>query len=106
MFENLILVDFIHRSSRFYYLFFNYLSYYLYGYPVYAENPRRGYPVYAENPRRGYPVYAWKTALDHSRLWKLRGDRSFQEALGAVFSGPEAPPFAACQRPSQANGAA
>ena len=30
-------VDFVHRTSRYYYLFFNYLSYYLYGCPLYAN---------------------------------------------------------------------
>ena len=29
---------FIHSSSRYYYLFFNYLSYYLYGCPLYAKS--------------------------------------------------------------------
>ena len=33
---------FIHSSSRSYYLFFNYLSYYLYGGPTTAENPAGG----------------------------------------------------------------
>ena len=30
-------VDFVHRASRFYYLFFNYLSYYLYVLPVWYK---------------------------------------------------------------------
>ena len=35
---------FVHRSSRSYYLFFNYLSYYLYGLSVTAKNRGRVYP--------------------------------------------------------------
>ena len=33
-----LLSQFVHRSSRSYYLFFNYLSYYLYGEGLYAED--------------------------------------------------------------------
>ena len=45
------LVDFVHRVSRSYYLFFNYLSYYLYGEGLYAEDQRSGEGLYAgEHP--------------------------------------------------------
>ena len=45
----LFLVRFIHSSRRYYYLFFNYLSYYLYVFPLSAENRKGMFPLSAEN---------------------------------------------------------
>ena len=39
-------VDFVHRASRSYYLFFNYLSYYLYVLPVWYKNRGGVLPVW------------------------------------------------------------
>ena len=60
----------MHRCSSYYYLFFNYLSYYL---SVYLFIPRMALGVYLFIPRIGpwsVPVYSRKTPQNHRELWK------------------------------------
>ena len=45
----LFLGDFVHRASRSYYLFFNYLSYYLYVLPVWYKNRGGGVTRLVQN---------------------------------------------------------
>ena len=61
---------FIHSSRRSYYLFFNYLSYYLYMLSVYAGTKGRCYLYMRKWAENVLPVYAWKTHSNHTSLWK------------------------------------
>ena len=58
------------QIRRSYYLFFNYLSYYLYVLPVWYKNRGGGcYPFGTKLPFLGLPVWYWKTPLNHRYLW-------------------------------------